>query len=141
MSTSCDGQYVVSVGQDDCAINLWQINPTALDSQVKLGGEGYEPFIAMLPGGKDGAFYHEFEDYFFYAQLRIQGEETTDARLIHRKCKIEHVPSIFQAMGYYPSEQEIQNLFNEIKYNQVIQTGDVTDAITFDEIIKRTVLV
>ena len=35
-----------------------------------LGGEDLEPFYAMLDGGREGEFFTEFEEYFYYAQIK-----------------------------------------------------------------------
>ena len=43
---------------------------SVLDAQEKLGGEDLEPFFSLLNGGRDGEFFREMEDYFYYAQIR-----------------------------------------------------------------------
>ena len=42
---------------------------SALEASSKLGGEGLDPFYSMLDGGRDGEFFAELEDYFYYAQI------------------------------------------------------------------------
>lgn len=42
----------------------------ALEASAKLGGEGLDPFYSMLDGGRDGEFFAELEDYFYYAQIK-----------------------------------------------------------------------
>ena len=41
-----------------------------LDAQEKLGGEDLDPFFDLMTGGRDGEFFREMEDYFYYAQIR-----------------------------------------------------------------------
>ncbi len=48
----------------------------ALEASSLLGGENLQPFYAMLDGGRDGEFFNELEEYFYYAQIRRQGEIT-----------------------------------------------------------------
>ena len=42
----------------------------ALEAASLLGGEGLTPFYTMLEGGREGEFFTELEDYFYYAQIR-----------------------------------------------------------------------
>lgn len=44
-------------------------------------------------------------DYFFYALLRTQGEDTTDERSTASVVPLAEVPNIMRALGYYPTEQ------------------------------------
>lgn len=43
---------------------------SALEAASLLGGEDLQPFYAMLEGGRDGEFFNELEEYFYYAQIR-----------------------------------------------------------------------
>lgn len=49
----------------------------------------------------------ELVDYFFYALLRTQGEDTTDERSTTGVVPIAEVPNIMRALGFYPTEQVI----------------------------------
>lgn len=67
------------------------------------------PYLA--PGGLRGliCFYsphtQELVDYFFYALLRTQGEDTTDERSTAGVVPVAEVPNIMRALGFYPTEQ------------------------------------
>ena len=65
-----------------------------------------------------------------------QGEDATSTRLIQDRVVLSEVPSIMQAMGFYPSEHEIENLINEVKYSS-LEEGVLVESITFDELIRR----
>ena len=47
--------------------------PRALEAASLLGGKELVPFYSMLEGGRDGEFFHELEDFFYYAQIRRLG--------------------------------------------------------------------
>ncbi|KAI9338380.1 WD40-repeat-containing domain protein [Zopfochytrium polystomum] len=133
-----DGSHLLTAGIEDSVVNFWTIHANALDAQIGLGGKDLEPFLSILDEsglGTDGPFYREMEDYFYYAQLRSQGEDATSTRLIQDKVSLHEVPSIMQAMGFYPSEQEIDNLVNEVKYSS-LDAGVLVDSVTFGEIIR-----
>lgn len=42
----------------------------ALEASKLLGGEELIPFYPMLEGGRDGEFFAEMKDYFYYAQIK-----------------------------------------------------------------------
>lgn len=42
----------------------------ALEASKLLGGEELVPFYPMLEGGKEGNFFAEMKDYFYYAQIK-----------------------------------------------------------------------
>lgn len=44
-------------------------------------------------------------DYFFYALLRTQGEDTTNERSTANAVPVAEVPNIMRALGYYPTEK------------------------------------
>ena len=66
------GAVLLSSGGTDGIVNMWTMNTSVLDSQVAAGGDGMEPFYKMLDpiDGKIGKIYKEFEDYFFYGQIK-----------------------------------------------------------------------
>jgi len=134
---SKDGHYVFSSDSYDTAINMWSVNVEVLEAQNAIGGKGNEPFINLLdPRGRDSDIYKEMEDYFYYAQLRTQGEDCIRNRVIEKKIGISEVACILQAIGYYPSEQDIEDIKNEIKYSKVLETGDYIEYIEFEDLIR-----
>lgn len=50
---------------------------------------------------------------------------------------LEQVPFIMQALGYYPSQYEIENMLNELKYSNVETSSGLVESITFAELLKR----
>lgn len=62
-------------------------------------------------------------------------------RVVGDTVSLSQVPSIMQAMGYYPSKQEIDDMLHEVKYGRFVEgeTEPVTD-INLDDLIKRTLI-
>ena len=58
----------------ECVSGVSQVDTGAMDPTILAGGQELEPFEAQLEGGKNGPFYQEMVDYFYYAQLRAQGK-------------------------------------------------------------------
>lgn len=40
-------------------------------------------------------------------------------------------------MGYYPTEKEIENITNEIKFSTYIENNELVDSVDFETLIKR----
>eukprot|EP00760_Papus_ankaliazontas_P016936 PhM_4_TR16952/c0_g1_i1/m.27931 len=109
---SHDGKYVFSAGGRDCCVSQWQLDPDSL--VIDDGRPPKEHFIDVIEGGKHGDFMKEIVDYFYYAQIRSQGEETTKKRTIEGKIPFTQVANLMRALGYYPSEHEKQYMTFEV---------------------------
>lgn len=134
--SSHDGRRLFTAGGADCTVHMWDVNLVALEAQSKLGGEGLVPFYGLLVGGREGPLFKELEDLFYYAQLRSQGVDTTDAREISTTIVVSEVPYIMRALGFYPSEQEIEDMLNEVKYSTYVETGQYKTEVDLGEIIR-----
>ena len=82
LCVSYDGRYVITTGGSDFSVMLWEVDTTALEKSAVFGGSGIVPYEALIPGGKEGTFYDDMCDYFYIAQLRAQGEDTTAERKV-----------------------------------------------------------
>jgi len=131
MAVSFDGRYIITCGRDDYCVNVWSAHPASLEKMRRLGGDGVEPFNAMVEGGREGAFYQDMIDYFYYAQIKAQGENTTAARKVTGQVPMEQVPDLLRALGVYPSEWDIQDILNEIQ--AMGDDSGAKTAIDFDE--------
>ncbi|XP_013416583.1 cilia- and flagella-associated protein 251 isoform X1 [Lingula anatina] len=136
LACSYDGKYVFTAGGPDCTVHMWQLNVLALEAQSKMGGEDLIPFYGLLDGGRDGELFAELENYFYYAQIRSQGVNTMDTRAVSVKIPLSEVPYVMMAMGFYPSQQEIQDMLNEVKYSEYVETGKYVEEIDLGEFIR-----
>ncbi|XP_018118695.1 cilia- and flagella-associated protein 251 isoform X2 [Xenopus laevis] len=136
LACSYDGCFVFTAGGDDCTVLMWKTNLQALEAVASLGGDGLIPFYGLLQGGQDGLLFKELENYFYYAQLRHQGIDTMETRQVSTHIPLKEVPFIMRALGYYPSEQEVENMLNEIKFSEYVDTGKQVSCISLEELIK-----
>ena len=51
---SLDGKYVFTCGGADLSVNMWEVDVTPIEQAIAMGGEGIEPFINLIEGGRDG---------------------------------------------------------------------------------------
>ena len=70
LAVSHDGTHMFTAGGRDGVVKMWRLNTDVLEAQSQLGGDGVEPYLNMLEGGKDGLIYNELQDYFYYGQIR-----------------------------------------------------------------------
>ncbi|XP_066418202.1 cilia- and flagella-associated protein 251 isoform X1 [Molothrus aeneus] len=132
---SHDGRYVFTAGGKERTFMKWKVNLHALDAAAFLGGEDLIPFYNLLDGGREGKFFRELEDYFYYVQLCSQGIKTLETRQVSTHIPLEEIPSVMRAIGFYPSEEEIEEMINEVKFSKYADTGEVTK-INLDDFIK-----
>ncbi|NXD07311.1 CF251 protein, partial [Nothocercus nigrocapillus] len=136
LASSYDGRYVFTAGGDDRTVMKWEVNLPALDAAVPLGGQDLEPFYNLLDGGRDGDFFRELEDYFYYAQLRSHGIDTMETRQVSTHIPLEEIPFVMRAMGFYPSEEKIEEMINEVKFSEYVDTGKQVTKINLGDFIK-----
>ena len=108
----------------------------AIEASAKLGGEDLIPFYDLLEGGREGAFFKELEDYFYYAMIRSQGVNTMKKRQVSVSIPIAEIPFVMRALGFYPTEQEIEDILNEVKFSNYVTTGKYVTDIDLNTFIK-----
>jgi len=136
ISVSYDGKYAFTCGGGDLTVNQWLIEPQSVSSASYLGGDGVEPFVRLVEGGEQGEFFADMKDYFYYSQIRSQGEDTTKARVLDGTLPAAEIPHLMCALGYFPTQLEIKNMTAEIKYSKFSETGEAVDRVGFEEFVK-----
>ncbi|NXI97820.1 CF251 protein, partial [Psophia crepitans] len=136
LASSYDGRYIFTAGGNDCTVMKWEVNLNALDAAASLGGDDLIPFYNLLDGGREGEFFRELEDYFYYAQLRSHGIDTLETRQVSTYIPLEEIPSVMRAMGFYPSEEKIDEMINEVKFSKYVDTGEQVTKINLGDFIK-----
>ncbi|XP_068419669.1 cilia- and flagella-associated protein 251 isoform X1 [Eschrichtius robustus] len=136
MDVSYDGRYAFTAGGQDRTVVQWEINLSALEAAVSLGGEDLTPFYGLVSGGREGKFYRELEDYFYYSQLRSQGIDTMQTRKVSEHICLSELPFVMRAIGFYPSEEKIEDMFNEIRFSEYVDTGKLIDKINLPDFFR-----
>ncbi|XP_048370489.1 cilia- and flagella-associated protein 251 [Sphaerodactylus townsendi] len=133
---SPDGCHIFTSGGDDFTAMKWDINLNVLEAAVSLGGKDLVPFYNLLDGGREGEFFRELEDYFYYAQLCHQGINTMEPRKVSTHIPLEQIPFVMRAMGFYPSEEQVESMLNEVKFGDYLETGKQATEIDLGDFIK-----
>lgn len=136
LTCSKDGKYLFTAGGKDSCVHMWSVSVKSLEAAAALGGEGLTPFYGLLEGGVNGELFAELENYFYYAQLRSQGIDTTESREVSTVIPLEQIPFVMRALGFYPSEQEIEDMLNEVKFSEYVETGQYVNEINLADFIR-----
>ncbi|EFN85967.1 WD repeat-containing protein 66 [Harpegnathos saltator] len=136
ISVSSNKEIMFTIGHNDSCVLMWEINLKSINTMAQLGGRGISPFYCLIEGGKKGWLMSEMKDLFYYAQILHQGENTTVARVITDTVTVEKIPNLMRAIGYYPSNKEIENIMKEICYKYYAETGKLHEAVTFEEFVR-----
>ena len=138
IAASCDGQFLFSAGGHDLSVNMWAIDTSDMPAYVgsKSEAEELEAFLGLLEGGRNGPVYNDIVDYFYYCQLRTQGEDAIETRAITGKIAVTEIPALMRAVGYYPSEEEVTNIVNEVRLSTWMEDGVVRESIDLGGFLK-----
>ncbi|TPX48567.1 hypothetical protein SeMB42_g01502 [Synchytrium endobioticum] len=137
-SVSVDGSRVLTCGLNDGAVHLWKIDYGALEIRAASGGTGVYPFLELVdvdPAVRQ-AFVKEAEDFFYYCQILEQGEDTTEKRYVSDRISLEQVSNFMRALGYYPSEQDCEDLIREMQFGDLEYGGQVKEGFTLPDLIR-----
>lgn len=82
---SSDGKYLFTCGGADLAVNMWAVNVQPIEQAIAMGGDGVEPFINLIEGGREGQTFQDMNDFFYYSIIRSKKENTTKTRKLENK--------------------------------------------------------
>jgi len=132
------GRFLFSSGGADLSVNMWAIDSAFWQEQKAAKADDVMgPFLGLLEGGgKGGELHNDIIDYFYYCQLRAQGEDNMEPRIFKGLIPLEEVPSLVRAVGFYPTEEEVSNMINEVRYKTFMNTGELQNEVDVDEFIR-----
>ena len=117
-------------------MNKWSIDVTPIDNAIIMGGEGIEPFINLIEGGRDGQTFQDMKDFFYYAMVKSKTEDTTKTRKLDGRVPIDQLGNLMRAMGHYPTNKEIENMKNEIEMSNFTENCEKMDRFDLNTFIK-----
>lgn len=79
--------------------------------------------------------YRDLKDFFYYSQIRSKQENTTKARKLEGTVPLDEIPYLMRALGYYPTQKEIDNMKNEVKFSQFLQDGTTVEECNLETFV------
>ncbi|KAF5841782.1 WD40-repeat-containing domain protein [Dunaliella salina] len=116
LAISYDGRRLVTSGPDG-TLGVWSVSTQALESQTQAAAA-----LHAAAGGRWAAvldnpeLLEQLQDYFYYAQVRAQGEDTIEPRNIQGTVPVSMVPDLMRAAGFYPSNAAISDIMHHISF-------------------------
>ncbi|KYQ60114.1 WD repeat-containing protein 66 [Trachymyrmex zeteki] len=136
ISVSNNKEILFTAGYNDPCVLMWKIKLKSVDIMARLGGEGLSPFYCLIKGGKKGWLANEIKDLFYYGQILHQGENMIAVRTVSDTVVVEQIPNLMRAIGYFPTNKEVENIMTEVCYKRYVETGKFVEEITFEEFIR-----
>ena len=129
-----DNTCALVAGKKDGMVSLWALDPQSFD-EAATGASKEEKFATLVEGGVTGDFYSDIIDYFYYTQLKAQGEDTIMPRKITGKIPITELAALLRALGHYPSEDDIQVILEDIKEQAALEGLQVPEEIPLPQFL------
>lgn len=61
---------------------------------------------------------------------------TKQARKLDGRVPLEAIADMMRSMGFYPTNQEIENMKNEIKFSKYLETGEYVTELEINTFLK-----
>ena len=132
---SSDGRHLFSAGEGG-EVHQWTVHRDLLRANHAAGGAGLAPFLELLEGGEQGALYRDMEQFFYYAQLRDQGLRSKTKRRASDTIPLFLMPDVLRGLSFYPTEQEVDDLVNEVKFSRYAETGELVSGVDLATLVK-----
>ena len=71
--------------------------------------------------------------------IRSKKENTTKTRKLNGQVPVKELYSLMCAMGYYPTQQEKENMMNEVYFNIFAEIGERNNFVDLETFIKMFV--
>jgi len=76
------------------------------------------------------------KDFFYYSMIRSKKEDTTKTRKLDGTVPIDELPNLMRAMGYYPTEHEVKQMTDEVRYSEYQEDGIQTETVDLNTFIR-----
>ena len=108
MLLSPAGNLCFTFNREEESFTQWAVDPLVLEDQQDDNTGSVSDFLSALPDKKDSKLFSDMKDFFCYIQIE------KGATALSNKLPIEDIPALFRALGFYPTDKEIDDIINEV---------------------------
>eukprot|EP01147_Barroeca_monosierra_P003037 gene3037-5819_t len=130
-----DGRYLFTASSSGESIHMWQINPTVLAALVATSPQGMDALYELVEGGREGEIVQDLKEYFYYSQLRRHGLTSLAPLEASDTLPLEDITDVLRAVGFFPTEHQIVEIMNEVKFKDYMETGKYKTSVSLDDIV------
>ena len=109
MLLSPAGNFCFTFNKEEESFTQWAVDPLVLEDQQDDNSGSVSDFLSALPDKKDSKLFSDMKDFFCYIQIE------KGATALSSKLPIEDIPALFRALGFYPTDKEIDDIINEVE--------------------------
>ncbi|KAG8146043.1 hypothetical protein E2320_012466 [Naja naja] len=127
LTCSYTGRYLFTAGGSDSTCSGCRCLP---------GWQRLDPILQPVGRRQGWCVFQGKPARFGLVQLVHQGINTMEPRKVSTHIPLEQVPFVIRAMGFYPSEDQIEDMLNEVKFGEFLDTGKQVTHINLGDFIK-----
>ncbi|EGD75045.1 hypothetical protein PTSG_06702 [Salpingoeca rosetta] len=135
LRVSHDGKFLFTAGANAGSVHMWQLNPAVLAATVQTRPQGMDALYELVEGGRDGDLINDMKEYFYYAQIRRHGITSMAPLQASDTLPLEDVPDVLRAVGFFPTEHQIAEMNNEIKFKDYFTTREYKTTVDLDDLV------
>ena len=105
---SPSGNFCFTFNKEEESFTQWSVDPLVLEDKQDDNSCSVTDFLSALPDKKDSKLYSDMKDFFCYIQIE------KGATALSNKLPMEDIPALFRALGFYPTDKEIDDIINEV---------------------------
>ena len=109
---SSTGQHCFTFNKEEECFVQWSLDPLVLEDSLQEHEASARDYLQAIPVNKQERLYTDMKNVFCYVQIE------RGASSLSKTVPIEDIPTMCRALGFYPTEREIEDMLNEVSYDQ-----------------------
>lgn len=134
IAISYDGRKLLTAGEDG-SVNIWSVGSVALQGWASASLTPEEGVARWEKVIDNPELVQEIKEYFMYAQIKTQGEDSSAPRAIKGTIPATMLPDLCCAAGFYPSKSDVADMMSHITFMSHIIDRDASEGLTLEDVL------